>query len=180
MIITISGESGSGKTTVGKLLASSLNYKFFSGGYFFRKKAEEYNMDLIDFSNYAEHHPEIDKEEDRMIVEFMQHNDDIILESRLSGYMAYKNNINAIKIYLNTDLATRVDRLASRDKGIDRAGIMTRAKSEFLRYMVFYGIDYRVFTNYDYIIDTDHISPENIVNDIVDFYDKFEPDKNKG
>ncbi len=174
MIFTISGESGSGKTTVGKLLASNLNYKFFSGGYFFRKKAEEYNMGIVEFSNYAEQHPEIDMEEDRTIVEFMKKNDNIILESRLSGIMAYKNNINAIKIYLNTNLATRISRLSTRDKDTDKIQIIARSRSEFLRYMIFYGIDYRVFTNYDYIIDTDTASPDGIVADIVEFYKKFE------
>lgn len=38
MIVTISGESGSGKTTVGKLLADKLNYRFYSGGYFLERR----------------------------------------------------------------------------------------------------------------------------------------------
>ena len=173
MIFTISGESGSGKTTVGNLLASRLNYKFFSGGYFFRKKAEEYNMDLIEFSAYAEKHPEIDRQEDDMIVDFMRKNDNIVLESRLSGLMAYKNNINSIKIYLNTSFATRIDRLSSRDKNTEPKQVISRSRSEFLRYMMFYGMDYRVFTYYDYIIDTDFISPENIVENIIKFYQKL-------
>jgi predicted cytidylate kinase len=173
MIFTISGESGSGKTTVGKLLAERLNYKFFSGGYFFRKKAEEHNMALVEFSKYAEGHPEIDIEEDRMIVEFMKQNDNIVLESRLSGLMAYNNNINACKIYLNTNFTTRIARLSTRDKNTDKGQIISRARSEFLRYMIFYGVDYRVFANYDYIIDTDNVLPDTIVNNIMEFYKKL-------
>ncbi|WP_337860243.1 (d)CMP kinase [Ferroplasma sp.] len=173
MIFTVSGESGSGKTTAGNLLASKLNYKFFSGGYFFRKKAEEYNMDIIEFSNYAEKHPEIDIEQDKMIVDFMKKNDNIVLESRLSGVMACINNINAVKIYLNTELSTRIARLSNRDKGVTEQQIMARSRSEFLRYMIFYGLDYRVFSYYDYIIDTDHMLPDDIVNNIIDFYKKL-------
>jgi predicted cytidylate kinase len=173
MIVTISGESGSGKTTVGNLLASKLNFKFFSGGYFFRKKAEEYGMDIIKFSEYAENHPEIDREEDGMIVQFMKDNDNIVLESRLSGIMAYKNNIESLKIYLNTNFDTRIQRLARRDKNTDAKQVIARGRSEFLRYMIFYGIDYRVFTYYDYIIDTDSASPEAIADNIIKFYKEF-------
>jgi cytidylate kinase len=174
MIFTVSGESGSGKTTTGNLLASKLNYKFFSGGYFFRKKAEEYNMDIISFNKFAEKHPEIDMEQDRMIVDFMKQNDNIVLESRLSGIMAYLNNINAVKIYLNTGLKTRIARLSNRDNGVSANQIITRSRSEFLRYMIFYGIDYRVFSYYDYIIDTDNMLPDLIVDNIINFYKKFD------
>ncbi len=108
-----------------------------------------------------------------MIVDFMRKNDNIVLESRLSGLMAYKNNINSIKIYLNTSLATRIDRLSSRDKNTEPKQVISRARSEFLRYMMFYGMDYRVFTYYDYIIDTDFTSPENIVENIIKLYQKL-------
>ena len=114
MIITISGESGSGKTTVGNLLSGSFNYKFFSGGYFFRKKAKEYSMDLINFSKYAETHPEIDHEEDALLLDFIKNNDDIVVESRLSGYLSYKNNIKAYKIYLFASQNERTKRLRFR------------------------------------------------------------------
>ena len=168
MIITISGESGSGKTTVGKLLADKLNYGFFSGGYFFRKKAEESGMSLIDFSNYAEKHPEIDLDQDKMILDFMKNNDNIVMESRLSGILAH-GKLNAVKIYLNTSFNVRSKRLIDRDNGTDKQQIISRSRSEILRYMEFYGIDYRVFSYYDYIVDTDNLTPEAIVESIINY-----------
>ena len=177
MIITISGESGSGKTTVGKLLAEKFNYKFFSGGYFFRKKAEESDMTLSEFSSNAESHPEIDREQDKMILNFMKTNDNIVMESRLAGVLASRD-LDAIKIYLNTSPYVRIQRLMERDKDTDEKRIIARGRSEVLRYMEFYGLDYRVFSYYDYIIDTDNYLPETIVDHIVN-YINCKPVKNK-
>ncbi len=177
MIITISGESGSGKTTVGKLLAEKLDYKFFSGGYFFRKKAEESDMTLSEFSSYAESHPEIDREQDKMILNFMKTNDNIVMESRLAGVLASRD-MKAVKIYLNTSPNVRIQRLIERDKDTDEKLILARGRSEVLRYMEFYGLDYRVFSYYDYIIDTDNYMPEIIVDNIVN-YINCKPVKNK-
>ncbi|MCL4452881.1 (d)CMP kinase [Ferroplasma sp.] len=168
MIVTISGESGSGKTTVGKLLAEKLNYQFFSGGYFFRKKAEEYGMSLLDFSGYAEKHPEIDLDQDKMILDFMKNHDNIVMESRLSGVLAYREAI-AVKIYLDTSFCVRSRRLMERDAGTDEKHILARSRSEILRYMEFYGLDYRVFSYYDYIVDTDDFTPETIVEWLMNY-----------
>ena len=167
MIITISGESGSGKTTVGKLLSNLMNYKFISGGYFFREKAKEYNMDLINFSKYAEKHQEIDHEEDTMLLNFIKSNDNIVIESRLSGYLSYKNNINAYKIYLFVSENERINRLKLRDKNIDKSDIIRRGRSELKRYIIFYGINYKDFSYYDLIINTDKYKPEGISEIII-------------
>ena len=39
-------------------------------------------------------HPEIDRQEDDMIVDFMRKNDNIVIESRLAGLMALKHTDN--------------------------------------------------------------------------------------
>ncbi|AAT43251.1 (d)CMP kinase [Picrophilus oshimae] len=168
MRITISGKSGSGKTTVGRLLADKLHYSFISGGYFFRKKAEEFNMNLLEFNKYSESHPEIDYEQDKMLLNFLKNNDNIVLESRLSSYIAYTNNIEAFKIYLYASDDIRYKRLMERDK-TDILTLNERYRSEILRYMEFYGIDYNNYIYYDIIIDTDKKSPDEIVNDIIEF-----------
>ncbi|MEM0132223.1 (d)CMP kinase [Acidiplasma sp.] len=172
MIVTISGESGSGKTTVGKLLADKLNYRFYSGGYFFRKKAEEYHMSLIEFSKYAEENKNIDMEEDNSILNFMRENDNIIIESRLCGYLSKHNNIDALRIFLEADEETRISRIYSRDNNAGRSSIICRERSELRRYMTFYGIDYRNYIYYDYIIKTELYQPEDIVNYIYSIINK--------
>ncbi len=168
MRIAISGKSGSGKTTIGHMLADKLNYSFISGGYFFRKKAEEYKMDLLTFNKYSESHPEIDYDQDSMLLDFLKKNDNIVIESRLSAYIAYTNNIKALKVYLYASDDVRYKRLIERDK-TDLSFLNERYRSEILRYMKFYGIDYNNYIYYDLIIDTDKKTPEEIVNNIIEF-----------
>ena len=90
------------------------------------------------------------------------------MESRLAGYLSYKNNIKAYKIYLSTSRDERIKRLYSRDKNIDKQDIIERSRSEIKRYMVFYGIDYRDFSYYDLIINTDKYKPEEVSELIID------------
>ena len=57
--IAISGDLGSGKSTIGRLFESRLGLKFHSGGSIFRSLATKYNMTPAEFSKYSEIHPEI-------------------------------------------------------------------------------------------------------------------------
>ena len=52
--ITLSGKSGTGKTSVGKLLASKLGYELVSVGKFSREFAKsKYGMSIDEFQVYA-------------------------------------------------------------------------------------------------------------------------------
>jgi cytidylate kinase len=83
MIITISGIGGVGKGTTAKLLGEKLKYKVFSGGDFFRKKAEELGKNLYEFEKFVQENSEYDKELDLMQEKFGEENNNFILESRL-------------------------------------------------------------------------------------------------
>lgn len=50
MIITISGDIGSGKSTTGKLLAKKLDYKYLSTGAIQRQIAEEMGMTTLELN----------------------------------------------------------------------------------------------------------------------------------
>lgn len=60
-------------------------------------------MSIEEFNRYAESRPEIDEKQDKMILEFLRDNDNIILESRLAGWLCVRNNLEAFKIFLNAD-----------------------------------------------------------------------------
>lgn len=169
MKLTISGPIGSGKSSVGKKLAERLHYRFFSGGTFFRQLASEYGMTLEEFNRYAESHVEIDKKQDDLILNFMRGNDNFVVESRLAGWLCYKNEVDSFRIYVDAPFDTRVERVSGREdeaEEVMRDLVAEREDSELKRYAEFYGVDYRDPEYYDLIINTDHHSVEEVVNEI--------------
>ena len=64
MIITISGNPGSGKSTVAKILIKKLDAQRIYIGGIMRELAKEKGMTLEELMVYAKTHPEIDKEAD--------------------------------------------------------------------------------------------------------------------
>ena len=171
MKVTISGPIGSGKSTVGRKLAKALNFKFFSGGTFFRELARKHNMSLEDFNVYAESHPEIDAQQDQLILDFLRENDDVVVESRLSGWLCQRNGVDAFKIFIDASREERIRRVSGREStNFDRTAehLIKREESEIKRYKELYDIDYKITDIYDYVINTDNISAEEVVLDIYD------------
>jgi len=169
LTITVSGPPGSGTTTISKLLSEKLKLPHIYAGEIFRKEAEKRGMSLSDFSRYCEKHPEIDKELDNYQVEILRKGN-VILEGRLSGWLAHLNNISAFKILLKADRETRLDRIIKREGGDRekrRKEMVEREKSEAKRYKEYYGIDIDDESIYDLVIDTSDKSPDEIVNIIL-------------
>ena len=170
MIITISGTPGSGKSTVAKKLKKRLGFEYIYSGQIFRELADKHDMSLEEFGKYCEENSDIDKELDEKQVEILQTKDDIILEGRLSGWLSYKNNIDALKIFLDADINIRTKRIIKREKGLfdkRKKEIKKREKSEKTRYKNYYGIDLDETSIYDMVIDTEDKKPEEIVDLIV-------------
>jgi len=83
MIITISGEPGSGKSTIAKALAEKFNLKLYSEGDFFRELAEEKGVSLLELNKMAEDDPSIDEaveEKAKKLVE--EAKDDFVIDGR--------------------------------------------------------------------------------------------------
>ncbi len=171
MRITISGPPGSGKTTVAKILAERLKYPLISGGDIFRRMAEEMNMNLLEFGKYAEEHWEIDKKIDGKIVRESKNMENVVIDSRLSGWLMHLNNIPSLKVYINASQETRVKRLLQREDGsIEkiREEMLKREMSEKKRYLEIYRIDFSSLKIYDMVINSDNLTPEDIVARIMD------------
>ena len=164
MRITISGPIGSGKSTVGKILARKLDYEFFSGGFFFREQAKLHGMSVEEFNLFAEGHPEVDKRQDKMIVDFLNNHDDVVVESRLAGWMCHLNNIAAFKVFLTASFETRLSRISRREgrKNELASLLRTREESESRRYLEFYNIDYQSTDIYDLVINSDDLTAQKV------------------
>lgn len=167
--VTISGTPGSGKTTVGKLLADKLGLKYVYSGLIFREMAEKYKMSLEEFGNYAENHREIDQELDDFQLTILRKGN-VVIEGRISGWIAFRNKISSIKVLIDADLETRAGRIVKREKGsakIRKKEILKREKSEATRYKNYYNIDLDDKSIYDVVIDSSNKTPEEITDIIL-------------
>lgn len=171
MILTISGLHGTGKSTIGKLIAQSLGLKYYSTGEAFRDLAKEMNMSLEDFTKYVEKHPEIDKTLDNKVLEIAKKGN-IIIDSQLSGYLL--KNIADFKILLTCPLEIRVKRMAERDNVSYEKCLketINREKSELERFKEIYGIDLgnkkKINELYDIILEIEGLSIEEVLTYIL-------------
>ena len=167
--ITISGTPGSGKSTVAKILEKKLGLSYVYSGRIFRELAEEHNMELEEFGKYCEKNSEIDKKLDARQLEILKKGN-VILEGRLAGWLAYQNNIPALKVVIDADIDTRARRIVNREKGIveyRKKEIIERERSEALRYKNYYNIDLNDKSIYDIIINSKDKTPEEIVEIIL-------------
>lgn len=169
MIITIGGPPGSGKTTVARLLSKKLGKKVVVIGEVFRSLAKERGLTLAEFGEIASEDHSIDMAIDKETIKIAKEGD-LILEGRLAGVMLQKNDIESFKVWLDADISTRAERIAKREQ-IDaeqvKKNILEREKCESKRYKDIYGIELGDKFVYDLVIDTSNISPEEIVDVIL-------------
>ena len=174
MIITISGKPGSGKSTIAKLLAEKLNLKHYSTGDFMRKIAKDRNISLIELSEIAESDLSVDQEIDNFSKSLAKE-DNFIIDTRL-GYHFIPNSI---KIFLDADLDERAKRI-QKDKRPDephdfeeiKKEIQRREQSEIQRYREYYNLNPLDPTNFDLLVDTTDLKPEEIIKKVLEFLKK--------
>jgi predicted cytidylate kinase len=174
MTITISGNPGSGKSTVAELLEKKLGIKYVYSGMIFRELAEKYNMTLEEFGKYCEESSDIDKELDERQLEILKEGS-VILEGRLAGWLAHRNNISAFKVAIIADIDIRAKRIVNREKGnveTRKKEILERERSENTRYKKYYNFDLKDKSIYDIVIDSGDKAPEEIVKIIIQKLDK--------
>ena len=84
--ISLAGDLGSGKTTVGKLLAARLGAQIYSTGTIQRKIATEMGMTTLELNKYSETHPEIDDRIDDGLRALDKEETDVIIDSRMAWH----------------------------------------------------------------------------------------------
>jgi len=181
MLITISGPAGSGKSTAAAGLAEALGYEHVSGGDIFRALADERGMTPLELNRAAEEDDAIDRDLDRRLRETASERDDLVLESRLAGWMAGEHA--DFKMWLNAPLEVRAQRIAEReDKAVDRAREETRARaeSEASRYREYYGIDIEDLSIYDLVLNTSRLDPNGVVGALRAVVEAYTPEGDEG
>ena len=172
MIITITGEPGSGKSTVGKKLGEKLNYKHYYIGQIRRDAAKKKGMTLAEYNKYGELHPETDTEVDNYQRALGKKEDDFIIEGRTSWFLIPRS----IKLYFKVDPregARRVfneiqgDSMRNEDNDLRSVGNVMkshekRMTSDKLRYQKYYQKDCYDEKNFDFVIDTTCLTPQEV------------------
>jgi len=172
MIVTLSGQPGSGKTSVAAEIAAKCGLVILSAGEQFRKLAAERGITLEEFGQLAETDPSIDQAIDQRQKELSQQYPNVLVEGRLAGW-----TIDAdLKIWLKTPLRVRAERIANRENiPVHRAFDETaaREKCEIGRYRAWYDIDLTDLSCYDLIIDTSKWDADGVARIIFQALDEL-------
>ena len=166
MIITISGLAGSGTTTASKILSEKIGIPYISAGDIFRRMAAERNMDILEFSKFAEENEDIDTEIDRKQFQIAKEHNDLIIEGRLSGHFVDAD----LKLWFIAPLNIRTKRICKREDKpyeIVKEEIVTRSESEAKRYHEIHNIDIENMEIYDLIINTGSFHAESVADIIL-------------
>ncbi|WP_435062593.1 (d)CMP kinase [Halobaculum sp. EA56] len=181
MLITVSGPPGSGKSTTAAALAEAFDLEHVSGGDIFRELAAERDMTPVEFNELAEEDDQIDRDLDRRLRTVAVERDDVLLESRLAGWLA--GDHADLRIWLDAPLAVRCERIAEReDKPVEQVREETerREASEAKRYEGYYDIDIADLTIYDISYNTARWSPEGVLGMLTTAIDSYDPDTDEG
>jgi len=181
MLITVSGPAGSGKSTLAADLADALSYEHVSGGDIFRSIADERGLTPLELNRAAEEDDQIDRDLDRRLRSTARDQDDLVLESRLAGWMA--GDYADLKVWLDAPLSVRAARIADREgKSRETAAEETRARaeSEASRYEDYYGIDIADRSIYDLVVNTARWGPEGVLSLVEGAVRAYDPATDEG
>jgi len=181
-IISLTGDLGSGKSTVSDILCKELNYDYIYTGKIQRAIAERLGMSTTELNKYSESHPEIDEEIDST---FKSLNDakDLIVDSRLAWFFIP----DSFKVYMKTEPEVSAQRIIN-DKvrknesylSLEEAmrNIQERKSSENKRYKELYNADCADMNNFDLVVDTSYISPQEVAGIILKEYENWKSKMN--
>jgi len=205
-IITISGQPGSGTTTMAKALTDRLNATYVNAGSIFRALADEHGMTLDEFSKYVNENPDIDREIDfqlrRAVDSYLgteatarstgERREDLdlsidieadapylILESRLAGWIAGPDATLRVWCQAPLDVrCARVDGAGDRDEQAD--ALVERQSDEAMRYREWYDIDITDTTIYDLVVNTSRWDETTTTDLVEQFLASYNPTGDEG
>jgi predicted cytidylate kinase len=174
-IITLTGDLGSGKSTVAQLIAEQLQLQRFSTGDVQRSLAREKGLTSLELNKHAETHPEVDAELDARVAALGETHTRLIIDSRLAWHFVPR----AFKVYLAVDPVVAATRILAAQRGAEEryasledacAKLAQRRASEELRFQTLYHLDITDFANFDVVVDTTYATPREIAEKVVEQY----------
>ena len=175
--ISITGDLGSGKSTVCGILSEKYEAKIYSTGPIVRRIAMERGISVVDINKFMESDPTIDLEMDNRLKQLSDEPGNLIIDSRMAWFFTK----NTFKVYLTTspeESAKRIyndkQRSSENFESIEETArqIKMRKQSENLRYKNLYGADCGFLGNYDLVVDTTAAPACDVARVIGDIYEK--------
>lgn len=184
MIITISGDPGSGKSTVAMIITDKFAGERIYAGRIFREMAQQQGMSLEEFLQYTEAHPEIHRQVDQQIRDEARKIDQDGRMAVVEGRVQFHFMPESFKIFLAVSLdeaARRIlqdlgDPQARRSRNENSVSSVEEMKEKIKkriitdqeRYSRLYQINILDQSKFDLVIDTTSLTPEQVVQVILD------------
>ena len=183
MHITITGQLGSGKSTICNLIKDRYGYEIFSTGAIQREVAREKGITTLELNKLmkVDHSLDdiIDATTTKLSVE--RKDDKLIFDSRMAWHFAK----DTFKIFLMVDPRVAAERVMANQRGEEEtyasvddacAKLVERSQVEQKRFMELYGVDYYDVNNYNLVVDSSRLTPEEIVNVIWESFEAYQND----
>lgn len=177
MFITITGELGSGKSTVAKLLVQEHGFTYYSTGSIQREIAKEKGITTLELNQLMTN--DINNEYDKMIddktIEISREKvgQDLVFDSRMAWHFVEQS----FKVYVVVDNYVAANRVITAGRGqeeqyssVEEAArsLQKRKQLEDQRFAEMYAVSTTDFSNYDLIIDSSSISPEELMGIVLE------------
>lgn len=180
MIITITGKPCSGKGTVAKLFCNKYNFEYICTGDMFRKHSIALGYEnILEFQKHNTDIKQIDKliDDETLEIGKTRLNDNIVFDSRLAWHFIP----NSFKVFIDVTDTAAGERLLQANReteqvyNLDHAikTLRDRWNTENERYLELYSTNNLNLNNYNLVIDSTSLSPEEIVEKIYENYLKF-------
>lgn len=163
---------GSGKSTVGKILAERLGYKFYSMGDLRGKLAMDRGLTIDELNEIGKNEDWTDREADEYQKKLGETEDNFVID----GWISFHFIPRAFKIFLDADLDVAAKRIFAHQRPDEApAGNATEIKERLAarventdaRYKKYYDISFRDKSKFDLVIDTNKISSQQTADKIL-------------
>lgn len=164
MIITISGDAGTGTTTLAKLLSKTLSLPYFHAGAIFRQLAESKGIALLAVIEEAKQDVTIDQHIQDELLKLMLTHKNMVVEGRLTSYQAWVSGIASFRILLTASPEVQAKRISEREK-LDYQqslhDVQYRDAQDWNRYYKLYQISIDQQTSWNnLVVNTDNLGIE--------------------
>lgn len=165
-IVTLSGDIGGGKSSVARILVARLGFQLISAGAIQREIATGMGLTTLQLNERSAKDRSVDDRIDSYTQRLGETGNKIIVDSRLAWHFIP----SAFKVFLSVDPEVGAGRVFDASRSDEKHSSLadalennrSRTQLETTRFLALYGIALRDYSNYDLVVDTSFVSPEQV------------------